>query len=196
MFRRRRAEPVDPLGAVQPAVLHDRWRRPVEHIVAARRRFETLVESLRSGPVKERLSSVSEQIDRSVIAVWTSAQRAQDLQTALAQMDDVAVREELKSARRQLTRLEDADAAGPELQAARDDVAFAEQQFASINRMAGRLDEIAATLSRAQRDVDMSITLATEVALSTTGADPTASLSRAVDELSALQAALADLDQL
>jgi len=195
MFRRRSAR-TDPLATVQPAVLSDRWRSPVEHVLDARQRFSSLVESLRSGPVRERLTAVSEEIDRSVLATWVTAQRAQDLETALERMDDVAARERLKDARRKLTRLEDAGADGQEIDAARGEVGLAEQQFGSISRMADRLESIGTTLVRAQRDVDVSITLATEVALSATGSDPTASLGRAVTELSALQRALADLDQL
>lgn len=195
MFRRRRAATPDPLAAVQPAQLHDRWRDPVHHVLAARQRFASLVASLRSGPIRERLANVSEEIDRSVLATWATALRAQDLEVALAQMDQVAARDRLKDARRRLAELQDAAAPAAEQAHAAEEVAFAEQQFASINRMRTRLEEITASLTRAQRDVDTSITLAAEVAFSSTGADPTASLTRAVGELSALQAALADLDR-
>ena len=102
----------------------------------------------------------------------------------------------MKAARRHLAQLEDRGDAGGELAAARRDVELAEQQFASINRMAGRLDDIAASLDRVERDVEASITLATEVALTASGADPTTALAGVVGELTALQQAMTELEDL
>lgn len=196
MLRRRRSTPADPLAAVQPELLDPRWRQPVERMLAARRRFDELVASLADGATHERLGSLRDEISRAAIATWTTARQAQDLDRTLEHLDDTGARDRLKQARRRLAQLEDRGSSDEALAEARRDVELADQQFASINRMAGRLDDIAASLARVEQDVEASITLATEVALTPSGADPTTALAGVVGELTALQQAMTELDRL
>jgi hypothetical protein len=180
MLRRRRP-PDDPLAHVDPAAAPRRFAGAVAAAVDSRRRYHELVAGLRPGPVRDRLAATGERVDAGVAAVWSTAQRAGDLERLLASLDPDRVTDEYKRAKR--------SGDDAELEAALS------QRFESVQRLLNTLDDTEERLRLLDARLSAAVARVAEVALvGGTGADEVgAELETVVDEMTALRTALDDL---
>jgi hypothetical protein len=182
MLRRRR-EPEDPLGHVDPAAVSPRFSRYVADALDARRRYADVLTGVRDGPVRQRLSDAGGRLDDGVAAVWGIAQRATQVERTLAALDPDRVTDEYKWAKR-------GDAA-PELEAA------LAQRFASVQRLLNALDDTDERLRLLEARLGAAVAGAAEVALGAAGAGGAdrvgSELDGVVAELGALRTALDEL---
>ena len=177
--RRRRSE--DPLAHVDPAAVPRRFAGPVADAVESRRRYHELVAGLRPGAVRDRLAATGERVDAGVAAVWSTAQRAGELERLLASLEPERVTDEYKRAKR--------SADDPALEAA------LAQRFGSVQRLLNALDDTEERLRLLDARLSAAVARVAEVALvGGTGADEVgAELDTVVEELAALRTALDEL---
>jgi len=180
VFRRNRSRGSndDPLAHVDPAAAPRRFAGAVADAVAARRRFRELVDGLRPGPVRDRLSGAGSQVDAGMQAVWDTVQRAAELERILATLDPDRVTDQYKQAKRS--------------EVAPDVLAAHEARFASVQRLLNALDDTESQLALLDVRLGGAVARAAEVALAAgAGADELdADLARLVDDLGALRAGL------
>jgi hypothetical protein len=150
--------------------------------VESRRRYRDLVAGLQPGPVRDRLAATGERVDAGVTAVWSTAQRAGELERLLASLDPDRVTAEYKRAKR--TAADD-----PALEAA------LAQRFESVQRLLNALDDTEERLRLLDARLSAAVARVAEVALlGGTGADEVgAELENVVEELTTLRTALDDL---
>jgi len=103
MVFRRRAKSSSPepiAGGIDPNAVAAAYRAPIADALRARAQFGQLVDTLRPGPLQERLREMTGRVDAGVDAVWRSAQNATELERVVATLDPDRVADELKRARR------------------------------------------------------------------------------------------------
>jgi hypothetical protein len=175
---RRRRRPDDPLAHIDPAAVPRRFAGVVADSLEARRRYHELVAGLRPGPVRDRLAATGERVDAGVTAVWSTAQRAGELERLLASLDPDRVTDEYKRAKR--------SSDDPELESA------LAQRFGSVQRLLNALDDTEERLRLLDARLSAAVARVAEVALvGGTGADEVgAELETVVSELTSLRQAL------
>jgi hypothetical protein len=166
------------LAAVDPARAPRRFAAAVSDTLAARQRYRELVDGLRPGPVRDRLTALGAQLDAGVLTVWDTVQRADEVERILATLDPERVTEEYKRAKR--------SGADPELLAA------TEARFGSVQRLLNVLDDTDEKLRLLDARLGGVVARAAEVALAAgAGADELdAELGAVVSDLGALRAGL------
>ena len=119
---------IDPFAVAEP------WRQHVQSALAAKLRFDRLVQSTTNGPLKERLRTIASRVDEGVDEVWTIAQRGHRLANSIDDLQIGQVRAELKTAENAIQRNSDPSRAAT-LQATRDSL---RSQLDSAERLAGK----------------------------------------------------------
>ena len=181
MLRRRSRQPSDPLAGVDAAALPPRWQRFVVDAVAARARWAALVEGVRPGPLRDRLSALGDRVDQGVLAVWETASRAAETERVAATLDADAVTAEYKRARRD----PDPDPALVEALSAR---------FRSMQRILNAVEDAEERLEVLDARLGAAVARAAELALTSGTEDELGSeLDGVVDELGALRSSLDSL---
>jgi hypothetical protein len=181
MLRRRRAEPPDPFTAIDPAAVSTRWAPIVADALAARRQWTEVVAGLRAGPVRDRLSDLSSQVDRGVLAVWETVGDAEAAERLAAQLDAEQVTADHKRAMRD-----------PSVDPALRDALAA--RFTSVQRVLNAIEEADERLQ--VLDARLGATVARGIELSVTAGDPGdigVELDSVITELDALRSSLASL---
>lgn len=96
MPRRRGAPRIDP-GSIS-----DPWRSFVAEALDAQRRYRRAVESVATGPLRDRLVEIGDRIDAGVQECWRVARRGDALVSALGNLDAPSARRELHDAEQAL----------------------------------------------------------------------------------------------
>ena len=185
VFRRRSSTPPDPLAAVDPAAVPERYRAPVADALRVRAQFAQLVAGLRPGPLQDRLRELGGRVDAGVLAVWRTAAQAAEIDRVAVTLDPDRVTADLKQARRS--------------GAADEVVAALQQRFVSTQRLLNSRDELRDRLPVLEARLGTAVARAAELALTSpaaaiaevTGLE--GELDRLVLELDALGAATAEL---
>lgn len=182
MLRRKPKAPADPLGQVDPATLPPRWSAVVGDALGARRRWHDLVAGIRPGPVRDRLTELSDRVDAGVLAVWDTVVRAVEAGRIAEALDADRVTQEYKQAKRDPS----ADPALVEALSAR---------FASVQRVLNTIDDTEARLRLVEARLGAAVARAAEVALAAgNGTDALgAELDAVVTELGSLRDSLDSL---
>lgn len=123
-----------PTVRIDPFAVSEPWREHVQSAIGAKLRFDRLVQTTPSGPLKERLSSIASRVDEGVHEVWTIAQRGHRLAMSIDDLGIAKVRAELRGAEEAVRRNAD-PARTPTLQATRDSL---QAQLDSAQRLASR----------------------------------------------------------
>ena len=190
MLRRRKSR----TPRIDLTTLEPKWRRPVEEALAARQRFEGLVERLPGGPTRQRLEELRGRLDQGVVACWETATTAQAAAAALDTVEPDRVTARMKDLRYQLSAVPDDSAEAGRLRAELDALST---QLASISRVWDGLDEMGERLRLIELRLDGAVARAAELVLApASGAllgQVEADLTGAVDELEALRQAVASL---
>jgi len=93
MPRRKRGERIDAMSVSDP------WRGFVREALDAQRRYRKAVSSANAGPLRDRLVEIGERIDAGVQECWRVARRGDALVDAIGNLDPVAARRELATAK-------------------------------------------------------------------------------------------------
>jgi len=182
VFRRRRT-PDDPIAReVDPARAPRRLAGLVADSLDARARYQSLVDGLREGAVRDRLEATGAQLDAGVLALWQTVLRVGELERILATLGPERVTDEYKRAKRS-----DVD---PDVLAAH------EARFGSVQRLLNAVDDAEERLRLLDVRLDGIVARGAEVALgSGTGLDELdAELALVVSDLGALRAGLDELN--
>jgi len=148
--------------AIDPFVLSEPWRRSVSSAQSAQRRYSEIVRAIPAGPLRSKMESITDQVQRGVEECWLIAKRGDELDTALNRLDSASLRTRLESATDDATRasLQAQLDSAQRLRATRDDT---EQRLRLLNTRVGELLAQAAEVS--------------------VGADTTDELGSAVDDV-------------
>lgn len=183
MFRRRPKPPPDPLAHVDPAGVPARFAPAVADALAARRRFDAILDRLRPGPVQDRMVELRAKVDAGVLAVWETVLRAAEVERIAEGLDAEEVLTRVKAARRD-------PATPPALMAALD------AEFESVQRLLNVVDDVDAQLQLLDARLGAAVARAAEVAM-VTASEPSPllddELDAVVSELGALRDSLASL---
>jgi hypothetical protein len=155
VFRRRAAQPVDPLAHVDPARAPARMRAHVADALDARRRYRELVEGMQPGALRERMEAAGSRVDAGVEGVWATVMNVQRVEQTLQHLDPEGTAAKLKNARRAVDA-GDGDPALLEALAAR---------FASIQQLLNSVDDVDRQLALLDARMGAAVARAAEIAL-------------------------------
>jgi hypothetical protein len=179
---RPKRERIDPFTLAEP------WRRYVQGALSAQARFERTVETMHSGPLRERLASIGERVGDAVDEVWRIASGGHTLDRGLTTLDT-------RGARARLAELEAADPLDPHTTAT---VSSLEAQLDTASRM----EQVSSTAQSQLRLLDARLDelVARAVELSVGGSTAgVGGLGDDVDvlvqEMEALRQAVEEIDQ-
>jgi len=176
------------------AALEPRWREPVQRAIASRDRYRGIVAGLAEGPTKQRLTSLAPTMDLSVQKIADAVWRASNARSIADGFDVEAATSELKSARRDLAAIASAGGDTTALQARVDALA---QRHRAINDALNLAEDSGGAFEEMNLRLETAVAHAASVALRAgqlpEGSGPVPELEAFVGELSALDAALAEL---
>jgi hypothetical protein len=168
--------------------LGEPWRRMVQDAQAAEAQFTGAVRRARSGPLRERLAGLGQQIDDGVAQCWRVAQAGHALADARKRIDVPAAQRELDEVRR----------AGYANELTAGTVAAIEAQLATAARMDATIAEARDRLRLLNARLDEAVTRAIELSASTAGdaqlESVEADLSAITTEMEALRQGLEAVD--
>jgi hypothetical protein len=148
--RAPRREHIDPFALSEP------WRGFVRGAVQAQARFDRTVHAAKAGPLRDRLSEIGERVKTGVSESWQVANRAQEISTALEQLDTRDARAKLAALERDTSRSSDSRSRTEE--SLRAQIASAERMDAVVNDAQDRLRLLDARLDEAAaRAVELSV---------------------------------------
>jgi hypothetical protein len=142
---------------IDPFRLDEPWRRLVQDAQSAEAQFSSAVKRARSGPLRERLTSLDEQIDDGVAECWRVAQAGHALTDARKRIDVAAAQRELA----------EIDAAGYANDLTAGTRAAIEAQLATAARMDRTITETRDRLRLLNARLDEAVTRAIELSVST-----------------------------
>ncbi len=176
------------------AALEPRWREPVQRAIASRDRYRGIVAGLAEGPTKQRLTSLAPTMDLSVQKIADAVWRASNARSIAEGFDVDAATAELKAARRDLTAVGSAGGDTTALQARVDALS---QRYRAIHDALNLAEDSGRAFEEMNLRLETAVADAASVALragqSPAGSGPAPELEAFVGELSALDAALAEL---
>lgn len=80
---------------IDPFALSEPWRGYVQGAQSAKLRFDRTVTSTRSGPIRDRLSELSQRLDDGIGESWRIASRGDDIDAAIAELNTAQAELEL-----------------------------------------------------------------------------------------------------
>lgn len=176
------------------AALEPQWRAPVQRAMVSRDRYLGIVAGLADGPTKQRLASLAPTMDQSVQKIADAVWRASNARSIADGLDADAATAELKQARRDLGAIR---AGGGDTSAAQSRVDALAQRHRAINDALNLADDSGGAFDAMNVRLETAVAHAATVALragqAPIGSDPSPELDAFVGELSALDAALAEL---
>lgn len=177
-----------PAPRIDAKALTEPWRGYVRGAQDAKRRFDRIVAATAPGPLHDRLAALSARLQDGVEESWRIAERGDDIDAALAQLDT-------DEARTELAQLRALERSGPNPD--RDaTITSLEAQLASAQRMQAVAGNARDRLRLLDARFDELVTRAVEVSL---GTADSAGLGGDVDdlvtELEALRLALEDTER-
>jgi len=159
---RRRKSPRPRRIVIDPFTLSEPWRRSVSGAQSAQRRYNEIVAATPAGPLRSRMESITEQVQRGVEECWLIAKRGDELDTALNRLNTSSLQTQLESASDDATR------------------ASLQAQLDSARRIRVTRDDTEQRLRLLNTRVGEVLAQAAEVSV---GADTTDQLGTAVDDV-------------
>jgi hypothetical protein len=140
-----------PSARVAPSSLSEPWRSYGLQAEESKRRFDRVVASVASGPLRERLELLSGRLDQGVDESWRIARRGDQIGAAIAKIDTVSAEAELADLRRRLdgaapspAQAQTIEALEAQLASARRLTALAEGSRDRLRLLDARFDELLA----------------------------------------------------
>jgi hypothetical protein len=166
-----------PMRGIDPKTLSQPWARYVHEALGARRRFGEVVQSARSGPVRDRLVEIGSRIDAAVQECWRVARRGDALDEGVYSLNLREVTYRLDQIRGSRPAAEDASESYDRT------VEALEAQLASGERLARVAGDARQRLEVLDARLDESVARAVELSLSAGDASDLSGLGADVDQL-------------
>ena len=157
---------------IDPFVLSEPWRKLIQNAQASGRKLRETVGRTPSGPLKETLQDIADQLEHGLDEAWQIARRGDEIDDAVRRLDPTGLRSKLATLRQRAS-----DIPSPEADSA---VQSVERQLATADRLKQQSDETAASLRLTQTQLDELVARASEVLVGTMDTD---TYARDVDEL-------------
>lgn len=165
-----------PPQQIDPNQLTEPWRGFVFEALVSQRRFAKAITRTASGPLRDRLTDIGSRIDDGVRECWTIANRGQQLQGALRELEDPReLRRRIEAARH--------DAGFATGEARERTLASLEAQLASTERVAAITRDTAGRLQALDARLDEAVARAVELSVSAGDATDLGGLGEDVDAL-------------
>jgi hypothetical protein len=161
-----------PRANIDPFALGEPWRQIMQQAQGSGRKLRSTVAAADSGPLKNTMQGIVDQLERGLGEAWAIARRGDEIDDAVRRLDPTSLRSKLATLQAQA-----AAAPSPEHDAA---VASVERQIATAERLKLQSAETAASLRLTQTQLDELVARASEVQF---GAVDTAAYRRDVDGL-------------
>lgn len=152
--RAPRREHIDPFALSEP------WRGFVRGALQAQARFDRTVHAAKAGPLRDRLAEIGERVKTGVSESWQVANRAQDISTALEQLDTRDARAKLAALEQDTSQPSgrSSESRSRTEESLRAQIASAERMDAVVNDAQDRLRLLDARLDEAAaRAVELSV---------------------------------------
>lgn len=149
---------------IDPFALREPWRLYVKDALGSQRRFDSALDSVAAGPLRDRLAEINKRVERGVIECWEVAKKGQQLADARRAID-------ISSARRSAAKIDSHPAL---LEAAASEIAAHE-------RLRTREDEVKVSLEVLDARLQEAVARASEMATRTMATDDLDSITDAID---------------
>ncbi|CAN5750866.1 hypothetical protein BH24ACT5_BH24ACT5_23730 [soil metagenome] len=146
-------QPMDPFTISEP------WRQFVQAALRSRQRLTATVEATRAGPIRDRLTGITDRLDRAIEQSWGIARRGDEIDAAVSRIDPVRLRAQLDVLSGGTS--EDHDSAQASI----------ESQLASADRLKALSASTIDRLLLSQARLDELVARASEVSVGTTDSD-------------------------
>lgn len=166
MPRSRRAPRIDPFTVQEP------WRQFVHTAQRAKTRLHETVDAASEGPLRDRVETIVDNLDRGLEETWRIARRGHEIDQAVHRLDPTALRSKLSTLQQQAGEHPSDDLAAA--------IASVEGQLASTERLKQQSTRAANTLRLTQTRLDELVARAAEV---TVGAGDTDAYEHDVEDL-------------
>jgi hypothetical protein len=153
--RRPRSERIDAFRVGEP------WRKYVLDAQQAQTRFDRTVKRMRSGPLRDRLQSVSARLEDGVRECWQIAQHGHELVGAFRQLDVRNTEQELAELEDEAGRTRDPDQEA----SLRRAIAAVEAQLASARRIRSVAEDASDRLKVINAQLDEAVARAVELSV-------------------------------
>ena len=157
---------------IDPFVLSEPWRKLMQNAQSSGRKLRETVSRTPSGPLKETLQDIADQLEHGLDEAWQIARRGDEIDDAVRRLDPTALRSKLATLQQRAS-----DNPSPEADSA---VQSVERQLATADRLKQQSDETAASLRLTQTQLDELVARASEVLVGTMDTD---TYARDVDDL-------------
>lgn len=187
---------------VDPFSIGEPWRQFVQSAQRSRGALDQTLRSVKAGPLRDRLTEISERLSEAVDESSAIAQRGNEIDGAVKRIDPTRLRSRLATLHQQ-----QADAAAANTLPSPDDlvqgadpistaIASVDTQLATADRLKALSAETANQLRLAQARLDELVARAAEVSIGTKDTDTyAANVDDLVDQLEALRLAVAETEQ-
>ena len=184
-----RNQSLTPGGRVDAFALSEPWRGYVQGAQSSKLRYDRVVASTPTGPIRDRLTELGGRLDAGIADCWRIASRGDTIDSALGQLNTPQAQLELAEARRQLS----ARGTSPSLEST---IRSLEAQVASADRMKNVSGDARDRLRLLDARLDELVARAVEVSV---GSGDSGALSGDVDDivndLESLRLALEETDR-
>jgi hypothetical protein len=157
---------------IDPFVLSEPWRKLMQNAQSSGRKLRETVSRTPSGPLKETLQDIADQLEHGLGEAWQIARRGDEIDDAVRRLDPTALRSKLATLQQRAS-----DIPSPEADSA---VQSVERQLATADRLKQQSGETAASLRLTQTQLDELVARASEVLVGTMDTD---TYARDVDDL-------------
>jgi len=157
---------------IDPFVLSEPWRQLMQGAQASGRKLRATVGSTPSGPLKDTLQDIADQLEHGLGEAWEVARRGDEIDDAVRRLDPTALR-----SKRATLQQRAEDNPSPEAELA---VQSVERQLESADRLKVQSAETAASLRLTRTQLDELVARASEVRV---GAFDTDTYAKDVDDL-------------
>ena len=158
--------------SIDPFVLSEPWRQLMQGAQASGRKLRATVGNTSSGPLKNALQDIANQLEHGLVEAWEVAKRGDEIDDAVRRLDPTALRSKLAT----LSSQAEANPS-PEAELA---VKSVERQLESADRLKAQSSDTAASLRLTQTQLDELVARASEVRV---GAFDTDTYAKDVDDL-------------
>lgn len=158
--------------SIDPFTVGEPWRQLIQGSQRAGRRVHENVAKTTDGPLKDRLSSIVERLDKGIEQAWAVARRGDQIDDAVRRLDPTGLRSKLGTLEKQHATQPSDDLAAA--------VASVRAQLESADRLKAQSTETADRLRLTQTRLDELAARATEVSV---GASDTDTFATDVDDL-------------
>jgi hypothetical protein len=128
-----------PSARVPASTLSEPWRSYATQAEEAKKRFDRIVASVPTGPLRERLQQLSGRLDEGIDESWRIARRGHEIVGAIAQIDTTSAQAELAELKRSVGRKQPTPAQAQTVQSLQAQLASAQRLEALATSSRDRL---------------------------------------------------------